>query len=49
MNRHLFYVLMLAVIAAIIYAYYSLPEKPDKGINLTPKDYIERLEKQPSE
>ena len=49
MHRAHIYIILLAIIATIIYAYYIIPEKPEKGIYYTPKEYIEQVEKKKAE
>jgi len=39
------YILLLAVIAAAIAGYYLPTKRPDTGATMTPKEYIELVEK----
>lgn len=40
-----FFVIFPVLIGVIIYAYYAPEDKPEKATNLTPKQYIELVEK----
>ena len=39
------YILLLAIIAAVIAGYYLPTKRPDTGASMTPKEYIELVEK----
>lgn len=39
-----FLVMLLAIVIAVIYAYFALEERPEKAVTATPKDYIELIE-----
>ena len=43
------YIVLAAVIIGILYAYFAMPEKPEKGIGLTPKQVIETIEQKKAE
>lgn len=43
------YIMLAAVIIGILYAYFAMPEKPEKGIGLTPKQLIETIEQKKAE
>jgi hypothetical protein len=43
------YIALAAIIIAILYAYFAMPEKPEKGIGLTPKQLIETIEQKKAE
>ncbi len=40
-----FLVILLAIIIAVAYAYYASEKKPDKGMTLSPKEYMQLIEK----
>ncbi len=44
-----FFVVFPVLVGAIIYAYYAPKEKPERATNLTPKQYIELVEKKKME
>lgn len=39
------YILLLAIIAAVIAGYYLPTKRPETGASMTPKEYIELVEK----
>jgi hypothetical protein len=39
------YILLLAILAAIIAGYYLPTKRPETGASMTPKEYIELVEK----
>jgi len=49
MKQVMRYIIMAAVIIGILYAYFAMPEKPEKGINFTPKELIETIEQKKAE
>jgi hypothetical protein len=44
-----FFVVFPALVGVIIYAYYAPEEKPEQATTLTPKQYIELVEKKKQE
>lgn len=44
-NRLNVYILGLAVIAAAVLGYYLPTKRPESGLTMTPKEYIELVEK----
>lgn len=44
MMQVLRYIILAVIIIGMLYAYFAVPEKPDKGISLTPKQVIEAIE-----
>ena len=45
MNLKNFLVILAAIIIAVGYAYYASEERPDKAMTLSPKEYIQQVEK----
>jgi len=39
-----FFVIFIALVGTVIYAYYAPKQKPEKATTLTPKQYIELVE-----
>jgi hypothetical protein len=44
-----FFVVFPVLVGVVIYAYYAPEEKPEGAANLSPKEYIELVEKKRSE
>ena len=44
-NRTNVYILLLAILAAVIAGYYLPTKRPETGASMTPKEYIELVEK----
>ncbi|MCB1801764.1 MAG: aldehyde dehydrogenase [Gammaproteobacteria bacterium] len=44
-NRTNVYILLLAIIVAVIAGYYLPTKRPETGASMTPKEYIELVEK----
>jgi hypothetical protein len=44
-----FSVVFIALVAVVIYAYYAMEKKPETGTMVTPKKYIERVQKDRAE
>ena len=49
MNRTVFFVFFLVLVAAIAYFLFTTEKAPEKGITMTPKEYIERVEQKKAE
>lgn len=49
MKQVLRYILLAAVIIGMLYAYFAIPEKPETGVNFTPKELIETIEQKKEE
>ena len=45
MNTRNFLVIFLAIVIAVVYTYYISEKNPDKATAVTPKQYIELIEK----
>jgi hypothetical protein len=45
MNKTAFYVVLLALVLAIVYVFRTSEHPPDTGMTRTPKQYIEQLER----
>ena len=45
MNTKYFLVIFLAIVIAVVYAYYVSEKNPKKATAVTPKQYIELVEK----
>ncbi len=45
MNTRNFLVIFLAIVIAVVYTYYVSEKNPDKATAVTPKQYIELIEK----
>lgn len=39
-----FFLVFIALVGTVIYAYYAPNKKPEKAVTLTPKQYIELVE-----
>lgn len=44
-NRTNVYILLVAILAAVIAGYYLPTKRPETGASMTPKEYIELVEK----
>lgn len=44
MKQLLRYIVLAAIIIGILYAYFAMPKKPEKGIGLNPRQIIETIE-----
>ncbi|MES9898999.1 MAG: hypothetical protein ABW148_08255 [Sedimenticola sp.] len=44
-----FFPVFIVLVGVIIYAYYAPKERPERAINLTPKEYIELVQKNRAE
>ncbi len=44
-----FFIIFPVLVGVVIYAYYAPEEKPEPATTLTPKEYIELVEKKKSE
>jgi hypothetical protein len=44
-DRTTVYILLLAILAAAIAGYYLPTKRPETGLSMTPKEYIELVEK----
>ncbi|MCP3867183.1 MAG: hypothetical protein GY703_03630 [Gammaproteobacteria bacterium] len=40
-----FFPVLIVLLGVVIYAYYSLEKKPDPAVTVTPRQYIEMVEK----
>ncbi len=49
MNTKNFLVIFLAIVIAVVYAYYVSEKNPEKATAVTPKQYIELVEKDKAE
>ena len=49
MNVKPFFVVFPVIVGAVIYAYYAPKQKPEGAVDLTPKEYIELVEKNKAE
>ena len=45
MNTKNFLVIFLAIVITVIYAYYVSEKKPEKAMTLSPKEYMQLIEK----
>ena len=45
MNTKNFLVIFLAIVVTVGYAYYALEKKPEKAMTLSPKEYMQLIEK----
>ncbi|EGW53035.1 hypothetical protein TevJSym_bp00030 [endosymbiont of Tevnia jerichonana (vent Tica)] len=44
-NRNVFFIVLIVLIGAVIWALQNAEQPPEKGITLTPKEYIELVER----
>jgi len=44
-----FFPVFAVLIGVVVYAYYAPQDRPEKGLTTTPKEYIERVEKNRAE
>lgn len=44
-----FFPVFIVLVGVVIYAYYAPEERPERATNLTPKQYIELVEKNKAE
>ncbi len=44
-----FFIIFPVLVGVVIYAYFAAEERPEKAVNLTPKEYIELVEQQKAE
>ena len=45
MNTKNFLFIVLAIVAVVVYAYYRPEKTPEKAMTLSPKEYIQLIEK----
>ncbi|MEJ1296667.1 MAG: hypothetical protein RPU64_13510 [Candidatus Sedimenticola sp. (ex Thyasira tokunagai)] len=44
-----FFPVFIVLVGVVIYAYYAPKDRPERAINLTPKEYIELVQKNRAE
>ncbi len=44
-----FFVVFIALVGTVIYAYYAMEKKPEKAMTATPKQYIKMVEEKKAE